>query len=110
MANTTPEIVIEMNNDIINELNPTQEHFLKKYLLENRLTHELHLLSQPNCCQLFGPPFKYTPDQMEEYQFPLLRFFSTVLLVHSRLLSVIRLRTNCRFGKIRCKNSSKVSI
>lgn len=75
MANTTPEVAIKINNDIINELNPTQEHFLKKYLLENRLTHELHLLSQPNCCQLFGPPFKSTPEQQEGYQFPLLRFF-----------------------------------
>lgn len=75
MASTNPDMTTEMNNDILIDLNPTQEHFLKKYLLENRLTQELHLLSQPNCCQLFGPPFKSTPEQMEEYQFPLLRFF-----------------------------------
>lgn len=58
-----------------NELSPTQEHFLKKYLLENRLNNELHLLSEPNCCQLFGPPFKTTDDEIDGKQIPLLKFF-----------------------------------
>lgn len=65
----------ETNQSILENLSPTQEHFLKKFLLESRLTNELHLLSQPDCCQLFGYPFKTTSNRNEEYQFPLLKFF-----------------------------------
>lgn len=62
--------------DIINELTATEEHFLKKYLLENRLTQELHYLSSPQICQWLGPPFKKSGKMSEgDEQLPLLLFF-----------------------------------
>lgn len=57
------------------KLTPAEEHFLKKRLLENRLANELHLLSSPECFQLFGEPFKSNTKLSKNYKFPLLRFF-----------------------------------
>ncbi|KAK6202866.1 uncharacterized protein RJT21DRAFT_118937 [Scheffersomyces amazonensis] len=68
--------------EVLDQLSPTQEHFLKKYLLENRLTIELHELSKPGCCQLLGPPFKIQSDKEgnnndedKHQSLPLLSFF-----------------------------------
>lgn len=57
----------------IDELSPTQEHFLKKFLLESRLKYELHYLGEPDCLLYLGPPFKSQANQ--NVQLPLLRFF-----------------------------------
>ncbi|KAI5963236.1 uncharacterized protein KGF55_003028 [Candida pseudojiufengensis] len=54
------------------QFTPTQSHFLKKYLIENQLTKELHRLNDPECCQYLGPPFKSSDNQRE---LPLLSFF-----------------------------------
>ncbi|RLV96601.1 PX domain-containing protein [Spathaspora sp. JA1] len=54
-------------------LTSTQEHFLKKYLLEIQLVKELHLLNDANCCQLLGAPFKVATTTKS--QPPLLSFF-----------------------------------
>lgn len=69
-------------NLFINDLTPTQEHFLKKYLLENRLSHELHELNKPQCCEILGPPFKVRQSASingsgtsSDQSLPLLSFF-----------------------------------
>lgn len=69
-------------NLFIDDLTPTQEHFLKKYLLENRLSHELHELNKPQCCEILGSPFKVResatidgPGTSSDQPLPLLSFF-----------------------------------
>ncbi|CAX41246.1 uncharacterized protein YPR097W orthologue, putative [Candida dubliniensis CD36] len=80
------ETNIQSNDDIdtfLKQLTPTQEHFLKKYLLEEQLSKELHKFNQPNCCQLLGYPFRSfttttttTKDNDElSHELPLLSFF-----------------------------------
>ncbi|CAK7909764.1 hypothetical protein CAAN1_21S00430 [[Candida] anglica] len=73
--------------NVVTGLDPTHEHFFKKYLLRNRLSHELHQLSHPDCCKQFGYPFKSsveladekslhsTTEQIPTVQLPLLRYF-----------------------------------
>ena len=44
------EINTQSNDDIdtlLKQLTPTQEHFLKKYLLEEQLSKELHNFNEP---------------------------------------------------------------
>lgn len=60
---------------LIDNLSPSQEHFFKKYLLKNRLVHELLLFSDPDCCDKFGTPFKSKDGSAEQGEFPLLQFF-----------------------------------
>lgn len=61
----------------IDSLTPTQEHFLKKFLLEDQLSSELHFLSLPGCLQYLGPPFVSPSDEKQETKLPLLQnFFS----------------------------------
>lgn len=57
----------------VRDLTATQEHFLKKFLLEEQLTQELHHLSEPHCLQHLGPPFSVGDGSGP--QLPLLRFF-----------------------------------
>ncbi|EGW30551.1 uncharacterized protein SPAPADRAFT_143554 [Spathaspora passalidarum NRRL Y-27907] len=56
-------------------LTSTQEHFLKKYLIEIQLIKELHTLNDPNCCQFLGPPFKVTSNVKTTQPLPLLSFY-----------------------------------
>ncbi|KAG7666271.1 uncharacterized protein J8A68_000183 [[Candida] subhashii] len=65
----------------LNQLTPTQEHFLKKYLLENRLVEELHTFSDPLACQLLGKPFKTNLPKNGLSELPLLSFFFQNFLV-----------------------------
>lgn len=58
---------------LIASLSTTQEHFLKKFLLEEQLKHELHFLSKPQCLGYLGPPFKGSATG--KTQLPLLRYF-----------------------------------
>lgn len=59
----------------IDSLTPTQEHFLKKFLLEDQLTSELHYLSHPGCLKYLGPPFASAIDDKNETKLPLLKYF-----------------------------------
>ena len=78
------EINTQSNDDIdtlLKQLTPTQEHFLKKYLLEEQLSKELHNFNEPNCCQLLGYPFKSSSNKNNQNdelssKLPLLSFFS----------------------------------
>ncbi|ODV77322.1 uncharacterized protein CANTADRAFT_27195 [Suhomyces tanzawaensis NRRL Y-17324] len=63
------------DEDIIKLLTPTQEHFLKKYILENRLSDELHQLNRPDFCEYLGFPFKSENGKDAKDQLPLLSFF-----------------------------------
>ncbi|EMG48047.1 hypothetical protein G210_1461 [Candida maltosa Xu316] len=63
-----------MASSIINQLTPTQEHFLKKYLLEEQLANELHAFGEPNCCDLLGYPFKSSHNH-DSNELPLLSFY-----------------------------------
>lgn len=73
----------QSNDDIetlLKQLTPTQEHFLKKYLLEEQLSKELHNFNEPNCCQLLGYPFKSSSNKNNQNdelssKLPLLSFF-----------------------------------
>lgn len=58
----------------INDLTATQEHFLKKFLVEEQLKEELHYLGKPDCLQYLGPPF-HTTGNKADTQLPLLRYF-----------------------------------
>lgn len=58
---------------LIESLSTTQEHFLKKFLLEEQLKNELHYLSKPQCLGYLGPPF--SSPASDEVKLPLLRFF-----------------------------------
>lgn len=77
------EINTQSNDDIdtlLKQLTPTQEHFLKKYLLEEQLSKELHNFNEPNCCQLLGYPFKSSSNKNNQNdelssKLPLLSFF-----------------------------------
>lgn len=63
-------------NEFLKDLTPTQEHFLKKFVIQSRLEKELKLLSRPDCLQLFGKPFKSPSSSASATSdFPLLRFF-----------------------------------
>lgn len=55
-------------------LTPTQEHFLKKQLVEQQLAHETAALLTPAGLARFGPPFRQDAPQ-DPLEFPLLRFF-----------------------------------
>lgn len=57
----------------INALSPTQEHFLKKFLIEEQLSNELHYLSKPQCLQYLGPPFSASKE--DQQKLPLLKYF-----------------------------------
>lgn len=61
----------------IDSLTPTQEHFLKKFLLEQQLTSELHNLSEPHSLQNLGPPFANDADdnKQNDSDMVLLRYF-----------------------------------
>lgn len=70
--------------EFLSELTPTQDHFLKKYLLETQLSHEIHYLSKPNCLEYLGFPFKSSkeeklgdekPKSQGEETLPLLKYF-----------------------------------
>lgn len=63
------------NRQFLDTLTPTQEHFLKKFLIEKRLDNELQVLNKPECLQLFGDPFKSKDILPDDNAFPLLRFF-----------------------------------
>ncbi|KAK6457745.1 uncharacterized protein RJT20DRAFT_26122 [Scheffersomyces xylosifermentans] len=63
------------NQDFLESLTPTQEHFLKKYVLENRLAHELHMFNSPEICDLLGPPFKSNKKENGFDTLPLLAFY-----------------------------------
>lgn len=58
----------------VNDLTPTQEHFLKKFLVEEQLKDELHFLSQPKCLEYLGAPF-HSSEGRDKVQLPLLRYF-----------------------------------
>lgn len=58
---------------LIASLSMTQEHFLKKFLLEEQLKSELHFLSKPDCLGSLGPPF--AGSDLGEPKLPLLKFF-----------------------------------
>ncbi|CCE72451.1 Piso0_000021 [Millerozyma farinosa CBS 7064] len=66
---------VDSENGGLGSLSPTQEHFLKKYILERRLINELESLNKPDCCELFGPPFKCTQTKESGHSIPLLNFF-----------------------------------
>lgn len=74
--------------DLVTELTPTQEHFLKKYLLEQCLAEELHELSEPDCCHKIGYPFEVTngTDDLTT-QLPLVRFIFQRFVVTFPFLS-----------------------
>lgn len=67
---------IKMSLDLafIDDLSPTQEHFLKKFLVEACLRQELKYLLQPKCLEYIGVPFR-TGLQKNNVQLPLLRYF-----------------------------------
>lgn len=69
------------NRGFLDHLNPTQEHFLKKYLLEKRLIEELHTFADPLACRLLGKPFKSTFPDSGLSKLPLLSFFFQNFLV-----------------------------
>lgn len=58
--------------EVIKALLPAEEHFLKKYLLEHRLTQELQHFTSPQICELLGFPFKTNDNSLP---LPLLSFF-----------------------------------
>lgn len=63
---------------IVDTLSPTQEHFLKKYLLQHRLFKELDFFYQPGCCKGFGYPFSESKGKEEEIghsDYPLFKYF-----------------------------------
>lgn len=66
---------VDSENGGLGSLSPTQEHFLKKYILERRLINELELLNRPDCCELFGLPFKCSQTKELGHSIPLLNFF-----------------------------------
>lgn len=59
----------------LDTLSPTQEHFLKKFLVEACLAEELLVLSEPRCLEYLGPPFRPPSDQQSPHNLPLLRYF-----------------------------------
>ncbi|KAM9927525.1 hypothetical protein OXX80_010266 [Metschnikowia pulcherrima] len=65
-----------MSRDLsfLDELSPTQEHFLKKFLVEACLRQELQYLSKPHCLEYIGPPFRAGKQGLAA-ELPLLRFF-----------------------------------
>ncbi|EGV65591.1 hypothetical protein PSN45_003628 [Yamadazyma tenuis] len=62
-------------NAFLSNLSPTEEHFLKKFLMEKRLETELKLLARPDCLQLFGTPFDSKTTDADTDSFPLSRYF-----------------------------------
>jgi len=60
--------------DVVRELTPVQEHFLKKYILEVRLTQEIIQVNSSRCCELLGPPFATDNPALGLTEVPLLRF------------------------------------
>ncbi|KAK6464624.1 hypothetical protein DFJ63DRAFT_317911 [Scheffersomyces coipomensis] len=67
--------LVKDQGEFLDGLSPTQEHFLKKYLLEHRLYDELHSLSKPEACEMLGPPFKLKSSSEKLDELPLLSFF-----------------------------------
>lgn len=74
-------------SDIVSNLSPTQEHFLKKYLLEQCLADELHELSEPDCCQKIGFPFSNNSDIDYLAQLPMVRFIFQRFIITFPFLS-----------------------
>ncbi|RCK67124.1 hypothetical protein Cantr_02474 [Candida viswanathii] len=64
-------------SSFLSHLTASQEHFLKKFLLEEELSKELHAFSNPNCCEILGYPFKSTTylSTQPSKDLPLLSFF-----------------------------------
>lgn len=60
----------------LSELSPTQDHFLKRFMVEACLKEELHHLSEPGCLGNLGPPFKMD-DGNQPLDLPLLKYFFT---------------------------------
>ena len=61
----------------LSQLTSSQEHFLKKFLLEEELSKELHSFSKSNCCELLGYPFNsnlYKSNELSD-ELPMLSFF-----------------------------------
>jgi hypothetical protein len=60
--------------DVVRELTPVQEHFLKKCILELRLRQEITQVNSSRCCELLGPPFATDDVEVGFSEVPLLRF------------------------------------
>lgn len=60
--------------EFIDSFSPTQEHFLRKALLESCIKKELHWLSVPNSVLLLGPPFRLL-NPPKDIDLPILRHF-----------------------------------
>lgn len=58
----------------LKDLSPTQDHFLKRFLVEACLKDELHHLSEPGCLGNLGPPFEAS-EESELLDLPLLKYF-----------------------------------
>ncbi|WPK26118.1 hypothetical protein PUMCH_003463 [Australozyma saopauloensis] len=58
----------------LSELSATQDHFLKRFLVEACLKEELHHLSEPGCLANLGPPFTAS-EKTEKLDLPLLQYF-----------------------------------
>ncbi|KAF3985696.1 hypothetical protein FT663_05196 [Candidozyma haemuli var. vulneris] len=62
------------NLEFIDSFSPTQEHFLRKALLECCIKREIHWLSVPNSASLLGPPFR-SINPPKDIDLPILRHF-----------------------------------
>lgn len=58
----------------LGDLTATQDHFLKRFLVEACLKEELHHLSEPGCLGNLGPPF-VTNNEIPPVDLPLLKYF-----------------------------------
>lgn len=66
-----------INDNFLLQLSPSEEHFLKKFLLEEQLSKELHSFSKSNCCDLLGYPFDskiYNSNELS-HELPMLSYF-----------------------------------
>lgn len=57
----------------LHDLSATQDHFLKRFLVEACLKEELHHLSEPGCLGNLGPPF--VASDVPPVSMPLLKYF-----------------------------------
>lgn len=64
------------NLQFLEDLSPTQDHFLKRFLVEACLKEELHHLSEPGCLANLGPPFEEN-QSFKALNLPLLKYFFT---------------------------------
>lgn len=66
----------EASSEVFDDLSPPQEHFLKKYLLEQRLRREIYELTKPDCCHKLGYPFAEKDGiSSSSDELPLVSFF-----------------------------------